>query len=209
MRADGGTTKRNIRPKSDKTATLSPESAAEAELPDSVELYLNEIARFKLLTPQEEIDLFKKIEHGRTLAQLGDLYTAETGMPPTLEELTYLLIRDMARGLQLVRDSAAIRGFPPSDGLAEELRSAKLREAIASAIDPRLERKLQQFARQGKNRVYDAVISLSGGLRIFGPEPPPELERALRLVQAGATPRNQKLMAQLKALTPIVRRARE
>ncbi len=185
------------------------ETRDEVELPDSVELYLNEIARFKLLTPQEEIDLFKKIEHGRTLTALSELYTAETGTPPTPDELTYLLIRDMARGLQLVRDSATVRGFPSPDGLSEELRSTKLRGAIDHAIAPRLDRKLQQYARQGMNRVHDAAISLSVGLRVFGPEPSPELERALKLVQAGATPRNKKLRAQLKALTPLVRRARE
>ncbi len=68
---------------------------SEVELPDSVELYLNEIARFKLLTPQEEIDLFKRIESGRVINLLSELYMAETGSPPTIDELTYLLLREM------------------------------------------------------------------------------------------------------------------
>jgi RNA polymerase primary sigma factor len=186
------------------------DGGSEIELPDSVELYLNEIARFKLLTPQEEVDLFKRIEHGRVLAELSEIYMDETGSPPTLDELTYLLLRDMARGLQLVRDSRAIRGFPPAeDGVGEELRSLKLREAIDHGLDPRLDRKLQTYTRQGVHRAYNTVISLSAGRRIFGPEPTPELERALKLVERGATPRNQKLLPLLKTLTPYVRRARE
>ena len=181
----------------------------EVELPDSVELYLNEIARFKLLTPQQEVDLFKLIEHGRILNELSDIHTAETGAPPTPDELTYLLIREMSRGLSLIRESGAIRRFPPEGGLSEELRSERLVKAIDHAIDPRLERKLEMYARQSMNRVHEAVISLAVGLRIFGPELPTELERALRLVARGATPKNKKLAPLLKPVVPMVKRARE
>ena len=185
-------------------------SRAEVELPDSVELYLNEIARFKLLTPQQEVDLFKQIEHGRVLTDLSEIYTAETGAPPTPDELTYLLIQDMALGLQLVRDSGAIRGFPPPEGLSAELHSPKLRRAIDHGLNSRLDRKLQSYARQGMHRAYKAVISLADGLRIFGPaELPTDLERAMKLIERGATPRNKKLTALLRPLTPNVRRARE
>jgi hypothetical protein len=172
-----------------RTATVEHDGRGEVELPDSVELYLNEIARFKLLTPQEEIDLFKRIEHGRVLNQLIDFHTAEMGTPPANEELTYLLLCEMELGLYLIRDSGAIRGFPPEGGIHEELRSEKLRAALDSAIDPRLERKLHLFSKQPVNRVHDAVISLSAGLRIFGPEAPVELEKALKLIERGATPR--------------------
>jgi len=95
-----------------RAAPIAEDARGEVELPDSVELYLNEIARFKLLTPQEEVDLFKKIEHGRVLSRLSELHMAETGAPPTNDELTYLLLREMAYCLQLIEDSSAIRGFP-------------------------------------------------------------------------------------------------
>ncbi len=187
----------------------APVRREEVEIPDSVELYLNEIARFKLLTSQEEVDLFKKIEQGRVLTHLSEIHAGETGELPTPDELTYLLLRDMAHGLKLIRESRAIRGFPPAGGLTEELRSTKLRSAIGNAIDPRLERKLQQRARQNLNHVQDSVISLSAGLRIFGPEPPPAFERALKQIEQGATLRNKRLMALVGELTPAVRRARE
>jgi RNA polymerase primary sigma factor len=185
------------------------QTRAEVELPDSVELYLNEIARFKLLTPREEIDLFKNIEHGRVLTQLSETYTEETGAPPTPEELTYLLIQEMDRGLHMIREGRAIRGFPTSGDLAEELQSPKLAAAIDHGIEPRLERKLQQFSRESPNRVYATIIGLAVGRRVFGPEPSPELERALKLVHKGATPRNVRLQAPLKTLVPSIRRARD
>ena len=193
-----------------KASVSATSHRAEVELPDSVELYLNEIARFKLLTPQQEIDLFKQVEHGRVLTDLSEIYTAETGAPPTPDELTYLLIQDMGLGLQLVRDSGAIRGFPPPEGLSAELHSPKLRRAIDHALNSRLDRKLQSYARQGMHRAYNVVISLAVGLRIFGPdELPIDLERAMKLIERGATPRNKKLIALLRPLTPHVRRARE
>ena len=194
-----------------KRATAAPAKAAatrEIELPDSVELYLNEIARFKLLTPQEEVDLFKKIEHGRVLTHLSEVHAEETDSLPTLEELIYRLLRSMIDGLRIARSGRAIRGFPPPDGgLIDELRSPKLKEAIDHTIPPRLERKLPQYVRESLNHVQNPIICLSSGLRIFGAEP--ELAQALKLVEGGATLRNKKLMALLKTLTPAIRRSRE
>ncbi len=182
---------------------------SEVELPDSVELYLNEIARFKLLTPQEEIDLFKRVENGRVLTLLSELYMAETGSPPANEELTFLLLREMSRSLDLMHETRAVRGFPPPGNFGDELRSVKLHEAIDHGIHPRIEKKFQQHSRKSLERAHDLIVALSAGLRIFGPEPSPELERALKLVERGATPKNQKLLPCLKALVAAVRRARE
>ena len=194
-----------------KRATAAAAKAAatrEIELPDSVELYLNEIARFKLLTPQEEVDLFKKIEHGRVLTHLSEVHAEETDSLPTLEELIYRLLRSMVDGLRIARSGRAIRGFPPPDGaLIDELRSPKLIEAIDHTIPPRLERKLPQYVRESLNHVQNPIICLSSGLRIFGAEQ--ELAQALKLVEGGATLRNKKLMALLKTLTPPIRRSRE
>jgi len=191
--------------------TRAPSGEDAVEAPDSVELYLNEIARFKLLTPQEEVDLFKRIENGRVLTHLMEVGTADLGRPPTPEELTYFLLREAVRGFRLVRDSGAIRGFPPkhSRGLAEELAHPRLHAAIDSALDPRLERKAQQLSKQSTESVRDTLVALSAALRIFGPEISPTFERAFRLVDQGATWRNQRLQPLLRDLCPNLKRARE
>jgi RNA polymerase primary sigma factor len=182
----------------------------EIELPDSVELYLNEIARFKLLTPQEEVDLFKKVEHGRALTQLSEFFTAETATPPTPEELAYLLLKEMNETLKIFRETRAVRGLDKAKSLAEELASPKLEAAIHHAIEPRLERKVQQYTKQSIEHAHDLIVYLAVGIRIFGrEEPPADLERALKLVERGATLRNKRLQSSLKALAPFVRRARE
>ena len=192
------------------TKKAVPPKRADVELPDSVELYLNEIARFKLLTPQEEVDLFKTIEHGRALTYLSELFTAENGEPPVLEELTFLLLREMNETLEVFRTSRAVRGFDKIGNLHEELTYPKLQPAIDHAIEPILERKVQTKTKSSAERAHDMVVNLAVGLRIFGIEnAPPELERALKLTEKGATPKNQKLAPALKVLAPYIRRARE
>ena len=201
--------KKAPKPRAAKKAAAPPKRA-DVELPDSVELYLNEIARFKLLTPQEEVDLFKTIEHGRALTYLSELFTAENGEPPPLEELTFLLLKEMNETLEVFRNSRAVRGFDKIGNLHDELTYPKLQPAIDHAIEPILERKVQTKTKSSAERAHDMVVNLAVGLRIFGTEDaPPELERALKQAEHGATPKNQKLAPALKVLAPYVRRARE
>lgn len=192
-------------------ATTSAAGEETVDAPDSVELYLNEIARFKLLTPQEEVDLFKRIENGRVLSAVMEAGTAELGRPPTPEELTYFLLREMVRGYRLTRDSGGIRNFPPkqTNGTADQLMHPKLHAAIDATLDPRLEKKAQKLSRDSIESVRAALTALSAGLRIFGPEVTPTFERAFKLVEHGATPRNQKLQPLLRELAPHLRRARD
>jgi len=195
--------------KIERTTSRSTATASDVELPDSVELYLNEIARFKLLTPQEEIDLFKRIENGRVLNALSEQYTGETGTPPTLDELTFLLLCDIWDGIEMIGGGGAIRGFPADAQMEEQLTNEKLHKAIGHAVEPRIEKKMASYAKEPLTQVHDTLIGLSAGLRIFGPEYTDDLVRALKLVGRGATVRNKKLMGYLKSLTPYVRKARE
>ena len=201
-------TKAAAKPRAAKKA--APPKRADVELPDSVELYLNEIARFKLLTPQEEVDLFKTIEHGRALTYLSELFTAENGEPPVLEELTFLLLKEMNETLDVFRNTRAVRGFDKIGNLHDELTYPKLQPAIDHAIEPILEKKVQTKTKSSAERAHDMVVNLAVGLRIFGTEDaPPEFEKALKLAEKGATPKNQKLAPTLNVLAPYVRRARE
>src|SRR5581483_112658 len=85
-------------------ASVKPEAEEPlGETPDSVELYLNEIARYKLLRPDEEVTLAKEIENGRILDELADAYMEQHGTPPTQEQLIVCLLQDVLEGLSLVR----------------------------------------------------------------------------------------------------------
>src|SRR5512135_448164 len=83
------------------------------ETPDSVELYLNEIARYKLLRPDEEVTLAKEIENGRILNEIGYALTEELRVhpSPSTEQITVRFLRDVQDGLALVRRSRVLKGM--------------------------------------------------------------------------------------------------
>ena len=111
------------------------------ETPDSVELYLNEIARYKLLRPDEEVSLAKEIENGRILDELSDAYMEEHLTAPTTEQLAQRLLRQIRDGLILVRRSRAIKGFPQK-GHGDQLFFEQLRESIQDHLDEAFEEQI-------------------------------------------------------------------
>jgi len=179
------------------------------EAPDAVELYLNEIAKFKLLTPQQEIDLFKQVENGRVLDQLSDAWTEEHGTPPDAAELTYLLIKEMLLGLSLIREARALRGFAAESPLAEQLRSPILQEAIQGAIDERLERRIARRSGHNVGQVRTILTNLSVGCRVFPEGALSEVEGAAKLIARGVGPQSRRLAERLRPLARHVRAARQ
>ena len=93
-------------------SAVKPDVAEEpiGETPDSVELYLNEIARYKLLRPEEEVQLAKEIkdEMDATLA------LEAAGLDVSLE-LDYDL-PTLRRRVQLLEASAAMNVRPRGEG---------------------------------------------------------------------------------------------
>jgi RNA polymerase primary sigma factor len=171
------------------------------EAPDAVELYLNEIATFKLLTPQQEVELFKQIEDGRVLGQLSHAWTEEHGTPPDAAELTYLLIQEMLLGLSLVSEARALKGFPAESPLANQVSSPILQEAIQGAIDERLERRIARRSGRNVGRVRTILINPEG---VLG-----EVEGAAKLIARGVGPRSRRLAERLRPLARHVRAARQ
>src|SRR5438034_2267302 len=91
---------------------IKPEvEEALGETPDSVELYLNEIARYKLLRPDEEVSLAKEIENGRIFDELSGAYIDEYMTAPTIEQLAVRLLRELHEAISVVRRSRALKGF--------------------------------------------------------------------------------------------------
>ena len=179
------------------------------EAPDAVELYLNEIAKFKLLTPQQEIELFKQVENGRVLDQLNDAWTEEHGTPPDAAELTYLIIKETLLGLSLIREARALKGFPAESPLAEQLRSPILQEAIQGAIDERLERRIARRSGHNVGQVRTILTNLSVGCRVFPEGALSEVEGTAKLIARGVGPQSRRLAERLRPLARHVRAARQ
>jgi RNA polymerase primary sigma factor len=180
------------------------------ETPDSVELYLNEIARYKLLRPDEEVSLAKQIESGRILDELSDAFMEEHLTVPTTEQLTVCLLKELLEAIGLVRRAKVLKGFPTRGALVDQLNFEALREAIQDKLDESFEEQVAASTKRNAAQVRTLLITLAVAQRIFPETSYKALEEALQIVKNGTTrPTDRSLAARLKVLVPHVRVARE
>ena len=180
------------------------------ETPDSVELYLNEIARYKLLRPDEEVSLAKQIESGRILDELSDAFMEEQLTVPTMEQLTVSLLKELVEAAGLVRRSKALKGFPQRGALVDQLNFEPLRDVIQDRMDEEFEAQVVASTKRNPAQVRTLLITLAVAQRIFPESAHKALEEALQIVKNGTTrPTDRSLAARLKVLVPHVRTARE
>ncbi len=180
------------------------------ETPDSVELYLNEIARYKLLRPDEEVSLAKQIESGRILDELSDAFMEEQLTVPTMEQLTVSLLKELVEAAGLVRRSKALKGFPQRGALVDQLNFEPLRDVIQDRMDEEFEAQVVASTKRSPAQVRTLLITIAVAQRGFPESAHKALEEALQLVKNGTTrPTDRSLAARLKVLVPHVRTARE
>ena len=196
-------------------ARAAPAVKAEAEeplgeTPDSVELYLNEIARYKLLRPDEEVSLAKQIENGRILDELSDAFMEEHLTVPSIEQLAVCLLQELLDDIALVRRSKTLKGFPQRAALTDQLNFEPLREAIQDKLDEAFEEQVAASTKRNASQVRTMLITLAVAQRIFPETSYKALEEALTIVKNGTTrTTDRSLAARLKVLVPHVRTARE
>ncbi len=179
------------------------------ELPDSVELYLNEIARYRLLRPEEEVDLAKHVENGQTLEQLADAWLEERHSAPSNEELAYCLIRRIVEAIRIVSTSKVIDGFPARGTFLKRFDDPRLREFVVAAIDEEKEHAIARVAKRTVDEVRPLLVAISVGHRIFGVDDLPAFGEVAQLVGEGVEPPDRHLRDPLKRLGQRVAHARE
>jgi RNA polymerase primary sigma factor len=217
---------------------IKPEEESVGETPDSVELYLNEIARYKLLRPEEEVSLAKEIETGRILDELSDSYMEQHLTVPSIEQLTNALLLQVLEGIALVRRSKALKGFPQRPPLVAQLTFQPLWDSIQDKLEESFEEEITNATKRNAAQVRNLLITLSVAQRIF-PEPshaaledglhylhagPPKVpdikpsrpgkplgkraQQELKDAQAAARKATREYEAAIKALVPYVRQGR-
>jgi len=179
------------------------------ETPDSVELYLNEIARYKLLRPEEEVSLAKSIENGRILDEASTAFMEEHLSGPTTEQLAVRLLRDVHDGLGLVRRSRVLKGFPQRGSFTDQLNFPGLREAIQDKLDEEFEEAIAAATKRNVAQVRPLLITLAVAQRIFPEQSHKALDEAIGLVHRGVMKANDRSMAaRLRVLVPHIVAAR-
>ncbi|HXK33657.1 MAG TPA: sigma-70 family RNA polymerase sigma factor [Dehalococcoidia bacterium] len=167
-------------------AHIKPETEeAIGETPDSVELYLNEIARYKLLRPEEEVSLAKEIENGRILDEISDRFMEEHHAVPTTEQLTVCLLKEVLEAIAVVRRSKVMKGFPQRPPLVEQLFFEPLRDAIQDRLDEDFEEAVAKATKRQVGQIRQYLITISVAQRIFPPASHEPLEQALLYLYRG------------------------
>jgi RNA polymerase primary sigma factor len=169
-------------------APPAPKPEAEepvGETPDSVELYLNEIARYKLLRPDEEVSLAKEIENGRILDEISDALMEEQQSAPTDEQVTARLLQDVLETLSLVRRSKVLKGLPQRPPYVDQLHFEGLVDAIQDRLDEDFESKVAAATKRQVAQLRPMLITAAVGQRIFPEDARGALNDAMTLIQRG------------------------
>jgi RNA polymerase primary sigma factor len=137
----------------------------EAELPGSVQLYLQEIGAVRLLTAQEEVILAKEIENGHLLCRYQREITANHDHLSYSEVAAYMLTR-----VQMLIDR--IRSVIGADGesYSELLFSPSLQRSIEMEIDGELADAIADVVGTSGGQIKDDLWELSVASRMISPE---------------------------------------
>jgi len=154
--------------------------AEEAELPDTVRQYFQEIGAVPLLKAHQEVELAKEIENGRLLARL-QRELASRGEVLSYPALARHLLGTMRRLLDRMR--------PLFDGHGETcsqlLFATTLQRSIEREIDPSLAEAVADIVGTSGGQVTDDLWVLSVGSRLVSPaelDTGPDDEETVRLL---------------------------
>jgi RNA polymerase primary sigma factor len=142
---------------------LSPEE--EAELPDPVRQYFQEIGAVPLLNARQEVELSQEIENGRLLARLQRELCAN-GAPLSYEALSKHLLASLRRLLDRMRPLFDGEGEPYS----KLLFSRTLQGSIEREIDASLAEAVADIVGTSGGQVMDDLWVISVGSRLVTAE---------------------------------------
>ena len=168
------------------SAQVKHEEEPLGETPDSVELYLNEIARYKLLRPEEEVQLAKEIENGRILMELADAWIGTHDAAPTDEQLTVRLLEEILEALAVVRRSKVLKGYPVRASYPEQINYDALRDVIQDRLDEEFENAVADAAKRTVAQLRPQLITIAVAERIFPPDSHKLLNDAMHGIHTGA-----------------------
>ena len=137
---------------------------------DSARMYLQEIGRVPLLTAQEEKSLSQKIELGRYLEKVEDLYFKKNRKLPSPADIVVHLISQLSKVEPVVQILARHIGIDPSSSVVEIIKNPKVRSAIDDVIDPSLTAIIAEGTQKSTAAVEEALVSLSVCSQLLPPQ---------------------------------------
>ena len=160
----------------------------EDEVDDPVRMYLHEIGRVHLLTAHDEKVLAKKIEEGRRIKEIKQLWLQSYGRLPSAAEIMLTALRklgEMATTIELLQQWLDIS---PTASFAELISDATLHAAVDGELNQQLIHDVAQQADKSILETEHALMNLSVNssllpaqvLNAIGKDvPPADLQKAV------------------------------
>jgi len=142
-------------------ARRAPASGDVEPFGDSMDLYLLECRRTRLLTANEEKTLGSSIENGRYLSEIEQELVTKNGYPPSETDLLLELIRRLCQSGSLLRMASGHLKLPLNGGLSKTVLDTRLRGAIDSQIDHDLSSAISQATGASEARTVQDLTELS------------------------------------------------
>jgi RNA polymerase primary sigma factor len=111
---------------------------------DSMDLYLLECRRTRLLTANEEKTLGSSIEDGRYLSEIDQELFTKNGYPPTETDLLLELLKRLCQSGSLLRMASRHLKLQLNGGISKTVLDPRLRDAIDSQMDQQLSHAISQ-----------------------------------------------------------------
>jgi len=105
---------------------------------DPVRMYLHEIGRVHLLTADEEKDLARKMEEGRRIKEIKQVYLQQHGRDPSATEIIITILQELSQASAIFHLLQEQLQLTPATSFLETISNARLRESIDSEIGPQL-----------------------------------------------------------------------
>ncbi len=128
---------------------------------DLVRMYLQEIARVRLLTAADERTLARNLDGGKHLQALEKEFADQEGRPPQPWEITRVLLHRVAIAASLVEALGEHLGLPGDLTLAQATNDAKLRAAIDGPLSQEMLAAVALILEEPPELLYSAVVNLS------------------------------------------------
>jgi RNA polymerase primary sigma factor len=128
---------------------------------DPVNLYLKEIGRIRMLTPEEERELALKVHTAKHLQALEDDFANSQGRSPKSWETCSILLHRLAVAGSLIAALGQQSGSSSSLALSQFMDDPDLRSALDVQIPPELLARIAGALNQDSEELYGRLVNLS------------------------------------------------
>ncbi|MCJ7515842.1 MAG: sigma-70 family RNA polymerase sigma factor [Dehalococcoidia bacterium] len=128
---------------------------------DSMDLYLLECRRTRLLTADEEKTLGSSIEDGRYLSEIEQELATINGYPPSETDLLLELMKRLCQSSSLLKMASKQLGLNVNGGVLKNVLDPRLRGAIDGQIDQQLSGAISQATGATEAQTVQDLAELS------------------------------------------------